>query len=571
MSLPSNKKLKSPGSRDLNEIVDQYSTPVSSSSLRPHSVLSMSSPRSADTLPSSPPSYHTKPYRRHQSSTNSGYLDRAQLFGRSSSNPISDSTPTSQGMKRVEKRRLTGKPTPDHQRTSTALPRVTTTGNQAFSQRPSFNRCTNNRGESLTTPSVSSWRPSRHSSQMSLRSQLDTVTEDLWVDAGTPQQELVGSGYGPGPTLFRFSKSVIKRFEPQNSAANAQKGVETQLASSTELALRRLTGAASRSSSRHLHKSSWTSRLFKRREPTSSLASYTSSCFSKENISGLDSVELSSRISPSGDILSRKKADKGVSNNQITITHDDVKAISLSDTKGDYNSTTEVESKRPAFPLAKRLAHEASLEDFDRPSPLPTTNPQCKQSHKYRDDFHTNITAVLESETGISSSLVSAASLHPITPTTISPPPPAPSHNHSHPEHNRRLIHHRYTSLARAHTPSTTTRDQSPQPARNHLALSPTMTTHAIDPVVSQAHSTLGPAQNVVDHALCLVQASHGVSFASISAIMHGCITFATLRFVVCNGHRDLHLLDLAADMGVAVLVGQLVCVVLHVLSTRRF
>jgi hypothetical protein len=577
MSYPSKKRLDLPYSRNLDDIIDQYSTPAPSSSPHIKSLLSDNSPQSARSIPSSPPSYSAKQCHHRDTSTNSGYLRRAQLFGRSSS----DSLPTFQGLKCIEKCRLTGKVTPGPEKASSPLPRLTTASDHGSSQQSSFHGYTDDRGECLSTPDVSSWRSSHRSSRISLRSQLDTVPEDEWIDAGTPEQELIGSGYGPGPTLeskksLRFSTTKLSHRKTRIATTHAQYDVEKRMTSPAELALRRLTSASSRSPLRHLRKSSWRSRLFERQGPTSSLVHNLTSRLSYGINYELNVVESRNRMESPEDISPHEVGHDAFHDQATTITHDNMMGMGLSYMDEDYGGGIEIASK----PDTDKLSSGTPSKDCGRPLSLLISglerNDVCEDSEYV--EVQADAVSVPATDT---SSLIPTTVSHHVSASNTSPSLSVTAYDLNYVEHETQPLSRRTTSFACNQAFELATRekqvmecsapvitlDRSPSPAQAHIALSPTNIIYSVELFVSQAQ--MSPIQDVVVHAPRRTRFSCGLSFASTNAIIHGCVTFATLRFIMCNLYEDVAVFNLASDLGVAFLTAICVCTALHILSKR--
>jgi hypothetical protein len=200
-----------------DDILDKYTSPALSSSEAMYDKDSTDSRNygktedTIDALPPSSPINSTMDLQHRQYSTNSGYLSRAELFGRSSPDLSPSARPQSRGLKRIEERRVKGYPVPGGIFTPSILTRISQRSAQALSKRQLTQSLRGEYIAAYSSPILRSSRPLSKNSASRLRR----------VSPGN-MQEIAGSGHGPRPTLesdkdSHFPKLVLPSRKEQRS------------------------------------------------------------------------------------------------------------------------------------------------------------------------------------------------------------------------------------------------------------------------------------------------------------------------------------------------------------------
>jgi hypothetical protein len=197
-----------------------------------------------------------------KSSTNSGYLSRAELFGRSSSGPASSTLPPSHGLDRIDKRRVNGHATLNDDNASGSSKDTSQHGVQGLPLLQSARSPRGERAEAYSFPyQRSSWTLSRGS------------TTELRDDLSGSILNMTGGGHGPGPvqtsevTFHYSSPGAPERTLRISSKSEVDNGTrESPLAEDT---LRNvLSKANSRPRSSMARTPSWANKILNHRSQT---------------------------------------------------------------------------------------------------------------------------------------------------------------------------------------------------------------------------------------------------------------------------------------------------------------
>jgi hypothetical protein len=431
-----------------------------------------------DSLPFSPPSHSSAVAHHRESSTNSGYLSRAELFGRSSPATAPSTLPPSRGLDRIEERHLKGHSCTNDDVSSSTLARLSKHGVQAL---PKHQSTQSLRGEYAGASSFTDLRPSRAKNRNSA-SDLRTISCDS-------TRSMTDSGHGPGPTLtpeisIRFSnlEGSGRKVRTLSTAKIAHGGREW---SSAENALRNtLSSAIQHPQPTMARTSSWTSKLTNRSAYLSMQAPAPKTPLSKYFDNNGHSVAESSS---QGVFVSNMHPNKLAVQTQEEI-------VSVQDPI--FNSTQ---------------CPEEALEDIHQ---TPRHGPTNVSDH----DF--GFSGLPKEHFSIFSAMA---------------------------QHDQDSAPHQHETVISL---PITFFEQEPRPSQQHLSLSPIHVTASEEPLVFHTPQSL--------------------SFVGANAIIYGCITIAPLRFMVSNLGQDVRTIDLASEIGKALLVGPILCIAAHLYDGKR-
>jgi hypothetical protein len=684
--MPKNQRPQSPSySQDLTDIVERYSSPIASFSPTLNHQSYDSTPRPGDgddsfmSFPSSPLPYKsmmTPPLpavRRRRTSTNSGYLSRAELFGRLSptlSNEIRTNSASS-ALKRVEARQQADRPAPEDGSNSSPLAEIPQANERVIRERQSMRslRASNGRSSTpymyattlsrrvstmslqgtsangcsgiLSTTDLRSSQLGRRSSAMSMLSQFADNPPDEWMEAGTPVQELKGDGYGPGPTVSNnralsfhsgkghSSDSRASLFSRGISPNHSDRKIST--VSPAHEALRQTLECSASLAAPQVRKSSWTRRIFGRTEHSPASCPTPTSPASDENISEFEYIEprmptespeiilgrsrtrrtalhrhigggvgavessrapnaldgsYSGERSPLGSIYeshphasigeinslgctpSSRAASLGpVEEPYVDEDKDSAKhqALLLELGSGDVRIVLEgVVSSRPTS--LQSLEEVCAVEDgvdLEQRLSVPVS-PQADGIMSGstseipcagRDDMFESQLSVLSSPQREVTSIAS-------TPMSIT--------QSTTKLDQERAVQSVVMDLGMALSPVVVVHDEPSTPPVNTLTFSSPTNVFNQPTQDSVQELILAPTMEVMSHAPVISSSTHSLSFATANAVLYACTTFATLQHILMRIGEEVCSFDLAHDMGIAFVIGMVVCAVMHCVLNGR-
>jgi hypothetical protein len=527
-------------------------------------------------LPSSPPTYRPISHQNRNTSTNSGYFRRAELFGRLSSSPTVPPLLSSRGLARIEERRRAGSAMPGDEPLFSPLARLSPAHHTAIRRHLSSPSLREKRSKHHTNPDLGSSSSFRRNSTTSLRSQLDCVSENEWIEAGAPEREIVDDGYGPGPTLqsksyFHFRREKKQFGRNKQNTYTPVHPYDARVLSPAEEALRQISSTAP-SSQPLSHKSRWTGKLFTSCDPIVKSYSPTESRFSEESVSEFDYVEPHSAIESPKDILARARARDALhksrrSDNSAETTKDcadsglkDYLAMigAVHDTEHlSSKSMDDCDGERLELDSSPSVSWESRSEDKLGWKELPLVQLTAEALLAMPNTSSTEFT----SDPNHVSSIENLRS-------TSAPDQPALQEIPASPHQLTMTLSPLKQKLSCSGI--VTTIDQTPSSVKPDLVVSSPITVLEQEPRSSQLNLSMSSIQEVIIQPPPVTHSNHGLSFASVSAIIHGCMTFAALRFMLSHLGHDVQIVNLASDLGIAFLIGVTVCAVCILWGMRR-
>jgi hypothetical protein len=464
------------------------------------------------------------------------YANRIDLFG--SSPPVPSSSPfplmSSCALARVEERRLNGFATPDKTSFSSPLARMQGQNANIINERAmsmstpnmqlrsnalqhaaSFRETFGHEGlRTSTTPDLRSSRFDACSSVKSSRERFLNSQQDEWMHAGSPEPELAGSGYGPGPTLsdrpFIFpqhrSSTSVAQIQVATEASPSPPIYEKTGESSAAGALRQ-TLAASKT-----RKSSWTDKLFRRREP---------SPVSDEAVSEFGYEEPQSPTESPKAILERIRARGAALNAEARGAADPDLPNADGGGRIEGHLGDEVEYEQHSSPAK-------SLHSLD---PL---FPEDEADHANLAASTTSSKAVSESSEPLKDVLSAATSV---------------SGGKDHPVDPNSLLSLSSTFVAFEMAPGLPPVD---------CYIPPLTTEHSAKLILSAVKVTH------FQRPLGLV-VRRGLSFSTANALIQGSMSFAAIFFVLTHIGETVRGVEIGHDLVAGFLVGVMIVVVLHV------
>lgn len=546
-----------------DDLIHKYATPPTSSSpisFNPplHQLSHLREASAAvDMLPSSSPLHAPSTQHQRTFSTNSGYMRRAQLFGRGSNSSLGDPTQPSRGLERIVERRRRGLPSPE----SASAPKVQLSALQdvfgASVQRYSAHNLRGANPEphlgnvhtleflqprlTGSSPAISS-EPGRTSSMLQIRQGTE--------DSGT---SLIGDGYGPGPTLIATPDSRLRKHGKdipisQSTAGSRLTEYGYHGSSAEQLRQQGLHKIKHHPRANKLPTPQSTGKLFGTQKPVVSRNISPSTQFSDDNISELSYIEprLSARplqtnnnISQGQEVAHRGQHRDSESAHQ---SYDHFKGNrslrsygSLATDTTDTMSRWRDGARRPRPPMTSASPPgDAFLLDLENDSCQempPETSLEEKAAVK---DVSLTISRVstlckpLSPEIGI-----------PHTPVTL-------------PQFLELPIVTPMHETARA-------------PTSNAMICSKTCAVVVEESQIAQQQLTISSIADIISQEPIARRTSRGLSFATANAIVYGCTTFAALRFIFVNIGQDLQSVELATEMAVAAAMALIVCLLIFV------
>jgi hypothetical protein len=532
-------------SRDINDIIEQYSSPAPSSSpavraRQPYDSSPAYGRRPDVSMSSSPPPYTPSLLkqsisRHHHNMTNSGYLDRAQLFGRTSASGLQSSpSPLPEAPRN----------TVDHKR------------NNRLSL-----RMLDGMGTVYSSPSSAlSSLGTKHSSFSSMREKFSQAPPDEWMEAGTPEREAgdhsgsldypawsARGGLVPtedGSLSCTPSVNGKSRKTVTDDGASTKSNKSGRKVSQAEMALREVMAthkpaskpAHAVSKSAHGRRKSWADRIFNRRGPEYVLATPERA----ESVSTEEDPIEFSYVAPEvtsespRDILARAEAREAAEKEHIvktegTADHDDAEVQVLDggyiDIQRPHRTTsTSIRTSSRVSSAFSRVeswvsARSEALDDLKAEDAFSYQSTDCNQKDQNASET-TEIAPVQAQPSGSSLSLIV---------TTMDQVPV--------------LRGHRRPSLAQTimiFSQELQSKRQGP------LAMSPISTIMIQNPTVATPNC--------------------GLSFSTASAVVYGCMVFAAMRRVLLGLGADISPLHLALDLNASFWFAICVCMVLHLL-----
>jgi hypothetical protein len=538
-----------------------------------------SSPRygeGEDTLTSLPPSppplksvmFGPPPPSQHRrASSYMEYTDRTDLFG--SSPPFQSSSPfplmSSRALARMEERRLNGFTTPDKTSFSNSVARIEGEDANLVMDRPfregissdramamsipdmrlrsdalehaaSFREKFGNEGSRTSTAlNLRSSRSDSRSSAMSLRDRFTNSPRNEWTQAGSPEQELTGGGYGSEPTSSD-RPFALTQHRSSTSIAQSQVSTKASLSPSTNgnsektcaaLALRQNLVASK------TLKSSWTDKLFSRREPSTPRQA-PGSPFSDENVSEFGYVKPQSPTESPETILARIRA----------------RGAALED---DAREALDGDLPESDFGNLFRSHTEDNGQEGDRASSPAESLRSLDPLFPGEDESNVELATLIASTDHLS---VTSDSVEECNATSVGSENPQfvqiPESNLISVPSNS-LISLSSTFVAFESAPelphidrpmSRAPMEQSQISPPHKLALS------AVETILVQQ-----PLAPIVRRSL---------SFATANSIIYGSMSFAALYFILAHIGETARGVDMGHDVGVGFLVGIMIVVVLH-------
>jgi len=450
-------------------------------------------------------------------------MSRSELFGRASPEPTSTPALPSRAVERMAGRQGASVATIDSEIVSSPLARFQQEEPRAL-----------RRQSSPSKASLHSSRSFGRNSMMGLRSIIagGEVTQDECFAAGSPEPEMSGSGYGPGPTV-RSKKNYFS--DAGENVGGMQAGPrKTSLA---EDALRStLASKAQPSKPPHDRTSSWASRLFSRRSPVATPQPPLKPAISDENISEFEYVQPRSFIESPEAILDRIRARNGTADE-----HTRTPSSNVGSARYSKKSETEIKAHDGQAPTSPH--HAESLLSLDASSvhdsvsngnitpstmSLDTLPPQFSDEEEVSQDArpeeaHEQIEGPVQTTSFPATTAVNL-SLSPIT--TVAEKTPCSQNQGLAPSVMSPVF------------------DQEPQMPQSNLTMSAVTEVFFQEPLTPAKHK--------------------GLTFAAANAIIYGCTTLATVLFILLNITEEFRCGDLAADMGIAFVIGFVSCVVVH-------
>jgi hypothetical protein len=546
MADPRDKQHKPSASRNINDIVEQYSSPAPSSSpaIRKRELYECSLAADGHTdvsMSSSPPPPCTPSltskktsFRHQRNTTNSGYLNHAKLLGRASPSGLpSSSSPLPEAPRRSVQ----------HKRNSRSLLQMLDgMGTAYFSPLSAF-----------------SIPPNKRSSFSSMREKFCQIPQDEWMEAGTAERDaevdsgspsyaswlarggLVGMEDG---SLSYASNSTVNLWNTATEDASSIKSDRSiQKVSPAEMALReamgkrKLTPKSSHAISKpaHARKSSWASRLFNRRDPNFvfPMSNPAKSASSEEDPSEFGYVAPEVSSESSRDLLARAEAREAteqelVNNEECTDCPVDEEVHALDD---GYVDVQRPRRSTSAFLRTSSRSDPESPEEDSwasaRSEALADLEAEEVFSRQLIDDCRKDKGLSMTADLAPTQNKVSNCSLLLVI-TTIDQAP---------------VLRGRLQPFLAE--PSVVF-SQKPQLPMHNLAMSPIST--------------------IIDQAPISATLGRGLSFTTAAAIINGGMAFAAMRRALLGLGRDLRGTDLAVDLYGASIVAVGVCMILHVI-----
>ncbi|KAF2825469.1 hypothetical protein CC86DRAFT_419507 [Ophiobolus disseminans] len=116
-------------------------------------------------------------------------------------------------------------------------------------------------------------------------------------------------------------------------------------------------------------------------------------------------------------------------------------------------------------------------------------------------------------------------------------------------------------------SPSSTVPDDTPLLSRQDLALSTPITVIDREPQKPEQDLGLSDIATIIAKEPIARVNPKGLSFAAANAILYSCTTFAAVLFILVNIANDFRCGALASEMGIAFVIGLVMCAIVHILS----
>jgi hypothetical protein len=110
--------------------------------------------------------------------------------------------------------------------------------------------------------------------------------------------------------------------------------------------------------------------------------------------------------------------------------------------------------------------------------------------------------------------------------------------------------------------------DNDLAPRDQNISISLPITLFEQEPCSPQPHLSLSMNKEIAFQESSNSHPSEYLSFAGANAIIYGCMTIAALHFMLTNLGQDIRTIDLAYEMGVAFLLGPILCVSVHLYAS---
>jgi hypothetical protein len=507
----------------LEDIIDRYisAAPSSSPAMHRHAGYNSSPKYNKDndtggSLPSSPPSFTPKKIHERDTSTNSGYFSRVELFGRSSPIPTRPQL-SSRALERVAERQRTSHGMPDATHTSSMSLQTPPIAQHVLAGRASLQNLHDERPGPINTPNLHPSRGSRLSASSSTRSGFSKMLQDEWEEAGTPLERSSYSGYGPGPTLnsatpFRFPNTATPIADIHNhSEPEAEAGLRK--ISPAEEALRSTlsnTTSHQKSLPPKSREANWTSKLFNRRKFSNASRSIAKSRISGDSISELEYVEPSlPRESPQA--ILRRVRDREKEPPESA-------GVSGPEPSGYFIGNTSYEPQvQDDHSLNDAVSDIVGHQSNEVQSAVPSNAALCSSEPSFDNGNHDGVMATDSRTSKLSFS-------------------------------NIKVIYD-HAPLSAQHD------DVVPPPAIEHV--------QEVSQALQQCLS-MAPMKEVIELKPITGQGPYGLTFASANAIIYGCVTMAAMYFVIMNMGHSIRAYELASHMTFAGFIGLILCVVLQ-------
>jgi hypothetical protein len=526
-------------SRDINDIIEQYSSPAPSSSpavraQQPYDSSPADGGRSDVSMSSSPPPYTPSLLkqsisRHHRNMTNSGYLDRAQLFGRTSA--------------------------PDLQSSPSPLPEAPrSTVHHKRNNRSSLRMLYGMAEASCSSSSALSSLGTKRSSLSSMREKFSQAPPDEWMEAGTPEREagdhsgsfdypawLARGGLVPaedGSLSCTPSVNGKSRKTVTDDGTSTKSNESGRKVSQAEMALREVMATHKPAPKpTHGRKTSWADRIFNRRGQEYVLATPepAASVSTEEDPIEFGYVAPGVTSESPRDILARTEASEAaekerINNIEVTADHGDEEVQVLDE------GYVDVQRSRRSTNASVHIPSRASTA-FSKEESWTSARSQALADLEAEDAFSkrsTDHTGADQSSSGTSElaplQAKSTASSLSLIVTTMDQAPVL-----------------RGPSLAQI----IVVFSQKPQlPEHGPLAMSP------ISTIMVQEPTTATP--------------NCGLSFSTANAVIYSCVVFAAMRRVLLGLGADISPLHLALDLYASFWFGICMCMVLHILLGGR-
>jgi hypothetical protein len=533
-------------SRDINDIIEQYSCPAPSSSpavraRQPYDSSPADGGRSDVSMSSSPPPYTPSLLkqsisRHHRNMTNSGYLDRTQLFGRTSASDL-QSSPS---------------PLPE-------APRGTV---QHKRNNRSSLRMLDGMGTVYSSPSSAlSSLGTKRSSLSSLRRKFSQAPPDEWMKAGTPEREagensgsfdyqawLARGGLVPtedGSLSCASSVNGKARTTVTDDGASTKSNSGGRKISPAEMALREV--MAKRKpvpKPTHGRKTSLASRIFNRRGPEYVLATPEPA----ESVSTEEDPIEFGYVAPEvisespRDILARAEAREAAEKGRI----DNIEGNADHDHDHDHDEVkvldegyVDVQCSRRSTSASLHISSRASTA-FSKEESWTSARSQALADLEAEDAFPQHATDHIRADQSSSGTTDLAPLQAKSTASSLS------------------LI--------------VTTLDQAPVLRGNRRpSFAQTIVVFSQKPRFPQ-HGPLAmsPISTIISQAPTVATLNCGLNFSTASAVVYGCMASSAMRRVLLGLGADISPLHLALDLYASFWFAICVCKVLHVLFGGR-